>query len=90
MGGGAPPQNNLVLAILVTIFCCLPLGVAGIVFAAQVNSKWAAGDYNGARESAEKAKKFSIWGAIAGVVVIVLYILFFVVLAANSTSSSGM
>ena len=42
-----PPKNWLVESILVTIFCCLPFGIAGIVFASQVNSKWAAGDYNG-------------------------------------------
>ncbi|MCX6401612.1 MAG: CD225/dispanin family protein [Propionibacteriales bacterium] len=88
-GGGAPqgppPANNLVWAILSTLFCCLPLGIASIVFAAQVNGKWAAGDAAGARESADKAKKFAIWGAIAGVIVIVLYIILVVVLAAAST-----
>ncbi|GHJ60516.1 hypothetical protein NOK12_30340 [Nocardioides sp. OK12] len=76
-GGGpdsAPPPNNLVWAILSTLFCCLPLGVVSIVFAAQVNSKWQAGDHAGARESADKAKKFAIWSAVAGIVVIVLYV----------------
>lgn len=48
--------NYLVQAILVTIFCCLPCGIAAIVFAAQVNSKVAAGDYEGAFESSKKAK----------------------------------
>ena len=36
------PKNWLVESILVTIFCCLPFGIAGIVFASQVNSKFAA------------------------------------------------
>jgi predicted secreted protein len=71
--GAQPPNNYLVWAILSTIFCCLPLGIVSIVFAAQVNSKWASGDVAGARESSEKAKKFAIWSAIAGVVVGVLY-----------------
>ncbi|WP_203047803.1 CD225/dispanin family protein [Pimelobacter simplex] len=83
---GPPPNNNLVWAILTTLFCCLPLGVASIVFAAQVNGKWAAGDVAGANESAEKAKKFAIWSAIAGVVVIVLYIILIVVLGVASSS----
>ncbi len=83
---GAPPQNYLVWAILSTLFCCLPLGIASIVFAAQVNGKYAAGDLAGAQESSEKAKKFAIWSAIAGVVVIGLYILFVVVAAAGSDS----
>lgn len=83
---GPPPNNNLVWAILTTLFCCLPLGVASIVFAAQVNGKWAAGDVAGANAAAEKAKKFAIWSAIAGVVVIVLYVIFIVILAGASTT----
>ncbi|MCW2757052.1 MAG: Interferon-induced transrane protein, partial [Nocardioidaceae bacterium] len=70
--GGTPPPNYLVWSILSTLFCCLPLGVASIVFAAQVNSKWAMGDAAGAMDSSAKARKFAIWAAIAGVVVIVL------------------
>ncbi|MFV0425919.1 MAG: CD225/dispanin family protein [Beutenbergiaceae bacterium] len=68
----SPPPNNLVFAILSTIFCCLPLGVASIVFAAQVNTKFAQGDYAGAQASADKAKKFALWGAIIGAVLIVI------------------
>ena len=75
-GYGPPPPNNLVLAILSTIFCCLPLGVVAIVFAAQVNSKWAMGDSQGAYESARKARSFAIWGVIAGLVVGVVYAVF--------------
>ena len=70
---GAPPQNYLVFSILTTVLCCLPLGVASIVFSAQVNSKWNAGDHAGAAESARKAKQFAIWSAAVGVVGSVLY-----------------
>lgn len=79
---GAAPPNYLVWAILTTLFCCLPLGVASIVFAAQVNSKWALGDVAGAQESSVKAKKFAIWSAIASVITAVLVGILFVVLAA--------
>lgn len=68
------PKNYLVESILVTIFCCLPLGIVGIVFASQVSSKYTAGDYAGAEESSKQAKKFMIWGLIAGIVVLVAYI----------------
>jgi predicted secreted protein len=89
--GGTPPPNYLVWAILTTLFCCLPLGVASIVFAAQVNSKWAAGDRAGAVESSEKAKKFAMWSAIAGVIVGVLYaiLLFAGVLGATTTDTNN-
>ena len=84
--GGTPPPNHLVWAILSTLFCCLPLGIASIVFAAQVNSKYAAGDIAGAQESSNKARQFALWGTIIGVVLIVLYILLVVVLGvAGST-----
>lgn len=69
-------NNNLVWAILSTLFCCLPLGIVSIVFAAQVNGKLAAGDVTGAQEAADKAKKWAMWSAIAGISLAVLYIIF--------------
>ena len=47
-GTRSRPQNYLVWAILTTLFCCLPLGIVSIVFAAQVDGKLASGDYAGA------------------------------------------
>ena len=63
-----PPPNYLVWAILSTILCFLPLGIVSIVFAAQVNSKWAIGDSAGAQNASERAQKFAIWAAIVQVV----------------------
>ncbi len=73
---GGPPPNYLVWAILSTVLCCLPLGIASIVYAAQVNSKWAAGDAAGAQESSRKAKQFATWSAITSVALFALYIVF--------------
>lgn len=84
---GGPPPNYLVWSILSTLLCCLPLGVVSIVYAAQVNSKYAGGDVAGARQSSEKAKKFAIWSAVAGLVVAVLYIVGIVAVAMNSDTS---
>mgnify|MGYP001795863488 CR=1 FL=1 len=83
---GPKPDNYLVWAILSTLLCCLPLGVVSIVFAAQVDGKYNSGDYAGAQEASEKAKKFATWSAIAGVAVVVLYVLFAVVLVAGSST----
>ena len=66
---GTPPPTYLVWAILSTIFCCLPFGIASIVFAAQVNGKWNSGDHAGAQDSSAKAKRFAIIAAVVGVVV---------------------
>jgi len=66
--GPTPPPNYLVWAILTTVLCCLPLGIASIVFSSQVNSKFAQGDYAGAANSSNKAKQFALWGAIIGLV----------------------
>jgi len=85
---GAPPPNHLVWAILSTLFCCLPLGVVSIVFAAQVNSKYTAGDLAGAEESSRKARTFALWSTIVGVVLLVLYVLLFVVLGVAANDSS--
>jgi hypothetical protein len=82
---GSPPPNYLVPAILATVFCCLPLGIASIVFAAQVNGKYAAGDIAGAQESSRKAKTFAIWSAVVGLVLGALYAVLVIALGAGSS-----
>lgn len=84
------PKNYLVESILVTIFCCLPLGIVGIIFASQVNSKFDTGDYDGAVKASTQAKQFMMWGLIAGVVVLVAYLLIFggsILAAVNAANS---
>ena len=75
MPAGAAPtiQNYLVQSILVTLCCCVPAGIVAIVFAAQVNSKLAAGDMAGAQESARLAKIWSWVGFGIGAVGIGIY-----------------
>lgn len=74
---GAQPvgsvPNYLVQSILVTLFCCLPLGIVAIVFAAQVNSKLAAGDYGGAIDSSKKARMWCWWSFGLGLASMVLW-----------------
>ena len=82
--------NHLVWAILSTLFCCLPLGIVSIVFAAQVNGKLAAGDVAGAQEASDKAKKWAMWSAIAGVIVAVLYVVLVMAMGGlGALSNSG-
>src|SRR6266480_1923816 len=71
-----PPKNWLVESILVTIFCCLPFGIAGIVFASQVNAKYEAGDYEGAMSASKEAGRWTKIGFFIGLACIVLYFVF--------------
>jgi Interferon-induced transmembrane protein len=73
-GPSGPPPNYLVWAILSTLFCCLPAGIVAIVFAAQVNGKWAAGDWQGAAASSARARTWVIVSAIVGVIAIVIIV----------------
>lgn len=66
-------KNYLVESILCTICCCLPFGIPGIVFAAQVDSKLKNGDVAGAQEASEKAKKWTLVSFIVGIVVKIAY-----------------
>ena len=75
-GGGTPGPtipNYLVQSILVTLCCCLPLGVVAIIFSAQVNSKLAAGDIAGAQDASKKAKMFAWIGFGLGIVFMIIW-----------------
>lgn len=73
---GPPIPNYLVQSILVTLCCCLPLGIVAIVFSAQVNSKLAAGDVAGAMDASNKAKMFC-WIAFGiGIAVTLISLMF--------------
>ncbi|HQX92825.1 MAG TPA: CD225/dispanin family protein [Thermomonas sp.] len=74
---GPVVPNNLVWAILTTLFCCLPLGIVSIVFASKVDGLRAAGDIAGAWEASRKAKTWAIWSALSGPVLILIWIMFF-------------
>ncbi len=87
--GSTPPANYLVWAILTTIFCCLPLGIVSIVYAAQVNSKWQAGDLEGAVKSSKNAKLWAWLSAGIGIAIAIIYIVVVVVLGVGSAIFSG-
>jgi hypothetical protein len=72
--------NYLVPAILTTLFCCLPLGIVSIVYAAQVDSKVASGDRAGALEASRNAKRWAWISFGTGLGVIVLIVAFYLIL----------
>ena len=78
--------NYLVPAIL-SVFCCWPLAIVAIIFAAQVNGKVAAGDIAGATDASKKAKMFSFISIGVGLVLILCYIIFIVFVGGMSALS---
>lgn len=72
---GVRPKNWLVESILVTLFCCLPFGIVGIINAANVNSKFDAGDLAGADKASQEAGKWTKIGFFVGIAGIVIYLL---------------
>ena len=80
------PDNCLVWAILSTLCCCLPFGIVAIVYAAQVDGKYAAGDYQGAVDSASKAKTWCWVSFGIGIVSWIAYALLQVVVISATQS----
>lgn len=81
------PKNWLIESILVTLFCCLPFGIAGIVFASRVESRFYAGDLEGAEYNAREAAKWTKIGFFVGLGVIILYVLFIIIGVATGVSN---
>lgn len=75
---GVMPKTWLVESILVTLFCCLPFGIVGIVKASKVSSLFGMGDYEGANKASEDAKKWTVRGLVCGIIYNVLAIGFYV------------
>lgn len=59
----------MVFSVLSLLLCCLPLGIVSIVFSSKINSQQKNGDFEGARESAKKAKIFLILSLVLGLIV---------------------
>ena len=88
LNGGAPTTedvpNNMVLAIITTLCCCIPLGIVSIIKACQVNTCLASGDIEGAKKASESAKSWAYGGIVGGFIVILISCLLqFVAVAAE-------
>jgi len=73
-GGTSATVPNYMVPAIISIFCCWPLAIPAIIFAAQVNNKAQAGDIAGAQDASKKAKMFSFIAIGLGVVLVLIYV----------------
>ena len=78
----------LILAILETLCCCLPIGIVAIIFAALGMSAEKNGNYTDAMDKYGKAKLWLIIGLVLGILLNIIFIILQVV-AAGSSGNSG-
>ncbi|HKP46107.1 MAG TPA: CD225/dispanin family protein [Pyrinomonadaceae bacterium] len=71
------PANvpNYLVPAIISLFCCWPLAIVAIIFAAQVNGKVASGDIAGAVDASKKAKLFSFISIGIGLALGLVYLL---------------
>jgi hypothetical protein len=74
--GGAPPKIDpwLWQSIVVTLLCCLPLGIVGIIFASQAQTELGRGNYGEAQSKAQQAKTFTLIGLGVGLLGMFIWI----------------
>lgn len=71
------PKTWMTESILVTLFCCLPFGIVGIINASKVSSLYAQGLFAEAQLASDNAKKWTKIGFIVGLVFIIIYMLIY-------------
>lgn len=77
--GGYPPKSWMVEAVLVTLFCCMPFGVVGLVHATMVSLYYNRGEFEAAEQASKTAGKWVKIAFFLGLTFIVLYVIFILV-----------
>lgn len=70
-----PPKTWLLESILATLFCCLPFGIVGIVYAAKVESSWYGGDRQRSLAASRTARTWTIISICVGLAGILVYLI---------------
>ena len=74
---GIPPKNWLIESIIVTLICCLPLGIVAIINATKVETLWNNGQRDAALKASQEAGK---WVKIGLIIAVVFWGLYFIAL----------
>jgi hypothetical protein len=81
--------DYLIWNVLSTLFCCMPLGVAGIIFSIQTNSAKTRGDFEAAARHSSTAKTLLIVGASVGGLQVLLSLAYVALATAVEVGSLG-
>jgi len=65
--------DHLVMAIVATVCCCLPLGVVAIIKASECKAQRAAGNRDLAVVHSRSARKWALWAICIGTVAMVIW-----------------
>lgn len=78
------PRTWLLEAILVTVFCCLPFGIAGIVNALKISEAFQVGNYSQAQSYSVNAKSWVILGLeVAAIITLTIIVITLIIAFSN-------
>lgn len=83
------PKSWFVESILITVLCCLPFGIVGLVKASQVETLYYGKQYAASLAASNAAKKWVYWGFGLSVGFFILYVLFMGLIALIGYSQSS-
>lgn len=63
------PSNHLIWAILCTLLCCLPFGIAAIIYAARVDKLYDTGNISGAQAASKMARNLTLFGILSVLII---------------------
>lgn len=78
------PKTWLIESILATLFCCLPVGIVGIINAVRVNSLYDQTLYEKSQHASAKAKRWTLIALGIGII----YLIFILIMIAVGSSST--
>lgn len=84
------PKTWLVESILATLFCCLPFGIVGIVYASKVSTSYLTGNYILAQKQSDDAKKWTLISVGVGVITTIIYIILILIDATFAFSATDL
>lgn len=70
--------SHLGFSIFNTLCCCLPLGIAAIVYSCRVDNANTIGDAARAVEASRTAKNLNIAGVVIGLILLIIMIVYYI------------